>query len=95
MKGEKIMFHIVWYVKWRVLLLWLLALTRVSLQFTYYIDEQDILDDLMIINKVCGGKAPFTKASPAQGTQLNASAANENAHEVSIEDGRLSYDKRW
>lgn len=67
----------------------------VLLQFTYYIDEQYILDDLMIINKVCGGKTSFTKSSPAQASQLNTSTANENAHEVSIEDGRLSYDKRW
>ena len=72
-----------------------LSFTVVPLQFTYYIDDQDILDDLMIINKVCGGKAPFSKSSPAQGLQLTMNTMGDSVHEASIEDGRLCYDKRW
>ena len=62
------------------------------LQFSYCIDEQDILSDLMIINKVCGGKS-LAKTSQLSMPSLNH--AGDVVHDVSVEDGRLCYEKRW
>jgi len=62
------------------------------LQFSYCIDEQDILNDLLIINKVCGGKS-LTKTTQSSAPSLNNSS--DIVHDVSVEDGRLCYDKRW
>lgn len=60
-------------------------------QFTYCIDEQDILSDLMIINKVCGGKS-LTKTAQSSAPSLNH--GSDIIHDVSVEDGRLCYEKR-
>jgi len=68
------------------------TLTACPLQFSYCIDEQDILSDLMIINKVCGGKS-LTKTSQSSVPSVNLS--NDIIRDVSIEDGRLCYEKRW
>jgi len=68
------------------------TLTARPLQFSYCIDEQDILSDLMIINKVCGGKS-LTKTLQSSAPSLNHSG--DIIHDVSVEDGRLCYEKRW
>ena len=54
---------------------------------TSCLDEQEIAADIAIINKVC--KPKLTAPAPIA---LNHGA---ELHEVSIEDGRLCYDKRW
>lgn len=69
-----------------------LTLTSRQLQFSYCIDEQDILSDLMIINKVCGGKA---LAKTVQSAVMSLNHGGDVVHDVSVDDGRLCYEKRW
>lgn len=64
-----------------------ISFTRL-LQIDFYLDDQDIIDDLRIINKVSG--KPLTKK-----ITTSPPSPVENCSELKIEDGRLFYDKRW
>jgi len=46
----------------------------------------------MIINKVCGGKA---LAKTIQASSVSVNNSSDIIHDVSVEDGRLCYEKRW
>jgi len=46
----------------------------------------------MIINKVCGGKS---LAKATQSSALSVNNSGDIVHDVSVEDGRLCYEKRW
>ncbi|XP_046568222.1 sin3 histone deacetylase corepressor complex component SDS3-like [Haliotis rubra] len=56
-------------------------------QLNFFLDEQEIQDDLRIINKVSGkpiNKKPAPVPTPIEGVS-----------DVKIDDGKLYYDKRW
>jgi len=56
-------------------------------QINFYLDENEIMDDLRIINKVSGkplSRKPITPIGPM-----------DIIPDVKIDDGRLYYDKRW
>ena len=59
-------------------------------QLNYCLDDEDIMDDLRIINKVSG--KPLQKKP--QSIPPNMTAA-EYLFDARIDDGRLYYDKRW
>ena len=59
-------------------------------QLNYCLDEDDIMDDLRIINKVSG--KPLQKKP--QSIPPNMTAA-EYLFDARIDDDRLYYDKRW
>lgn len=57
-------------------------------QLNLFLDEEDIMDDLRIINKV-SGKPVSKKVTP------HPSPIEPIIAEAKIDDGRLYYDKRW
>lgn len=57
-------------------------------QLNLYLDDEDIMDDLRIINKV-SGKPVSKKVTP------HPSPIEPIIAEAKIDDGRLYYDKRW
>ena len=59
-------------------------------QLNYCLDDDDIMEDLRIINKVSG--KPLQKKP--QSIPPNMTAA-EYLFDARIDDGRLYYDKRW
>jgi len=58
-------------------------------QLSYYLHDEEIMEDLRIINKVSG--KPLKKAA-----LVTIQAANhDSVYEARIDDGRLYFDKRW
>lgn len=57
-------------------------------QLNLFLDDEDIMDDLRIINKV-SGKPVSKKVTP------HPSPIEPIIAEAKIDDGRLYYDKRW
>lgn len=57
-------------------------------QLNLFLDDDDIMDDLRIINKV-SGKPVSKKVTP------HPSPIEPIIAEAKIDDGRLYYDKRW
>jgi len=59
-------------------------------QLNYCLEEDEIMEDLKIINKVSG--KPLQKKMQALPTNLTGS---EYLYDARIDEGRLYYDKRW
>ncbi|KAI0227575.1 Sin3 histone deacetylase corepressor complex component SDS3 [Lamellibrachia satsuma] len=60
-------------------------------QLNYFLQEEEILEDLRIINKVSG--KPVNRKTVVQ--SVPPASCSDNVYEARIDDGRLYFDKRW
>jgi len=64
-------------------------------QLNYYLEDEEILEDLAIINKVSGKMFPARKSLSTQPCLTPNTPTHPILYDAWIEDGRLYFDKKW